>query len=335
MIKYIFCISIIIFNFSYSQISDFKNLNFKKADSIARELKGEQLYDLSNLSFKLTQSLDNDIEKFRAIYIWVCTNIVNDNSVYEKNAKYRNKYKNDSIKLFEWNKKISKETFQNLLRHKKTVCSGYAYLIKELSNLANIKCEIINGFGKTSSTNLTLKSLPNHSWNAVELNSKWYICDATWASGYYDPNINSFIFDYNDGYFLTNPSEFILTHLPLNKKWTLLSSDLSLEDFINFPLVYPEAFKNKIFPVSPKKSHLYTVCDSEISFQFSNNKQIDKSKLSIEIVTKNYKTNHYPNIKFNSNNFNFLYTFKEKGNYDLHIKYDDKYLITYVIDVKK
>lgn len=332
--KYIIYISILFINILHSQITDFKNLNFKKADSIANKLKNEELYDLVNLSSQLTQSLESDIEKFRAIYVWVCSNIEIDNSIYERNAKFRNKYKNDSIKLLEWNKKISKETFQNLIYHKKTVCSGYTYLIKELASLANIKCEIINGFGRTSDSNLSINSLPNHSWNAVYLNSKWYLCDATWSSGFYDLNINSFVFDYNDGFFLTDPKEFILNHFPTDIKWSFIEKNIPIEDFLNFPLASSEAFKNKIYPYLPDTFHLVINSTSDISFQFNSKKQIDIAKLSIEIVSRNKKIEHYPKFNINSGIITFNYSIKDKGRYDLHIKYNNVNLISYDIEVK-
>ena len=54
-----------------AQKSDFKHINFNKADSIANLYKNEKLTNLPLLAYKLTYRLDTDVEKFRAIYIWV------------------------------------------------------------------------------------------------------------------------------------------------------------------------------------------------------------------------------------------------------------------------
>ena len=64
------------------------------------------------------------------------------------------------------------------------MCTGYAYLIKELCFLANIESEIIDGYARTVRSNIDALDMANHSWNAVKLNNKWYLCDATWSSGY-------------------------------------------------------------------------------------------------------------------------------------------------------
>ena len=66
------------------------------------------------------------------------------------------------------------------------------------------------------------QTVPNHSWNAVKLEGKWYLCDATWAAGYTDMNTYLFHFDYDDKYFLMPPEKFAETHQPVEESWTLL-----------------------------------------------------------------------------------------------------------------
>lgn len=61
-----------------SQISDFADADFEKADSIAALYKGESLGSLPLLAHNLTAPLSGEAERFRAIYTWVCTNIEND-----------------------------------------------------------------------------------------------------------------------------------------------------------------------------------------------------------------------------------------------------------------
>ena len=97
--KIIWLIAFIFVCQSYAQQSDFNHIDFRKADNIALALKNEKLDNLSDLSHNLTHDLKTDVEKFRAIYIWVCTNIENDYSQYLKNERKRNRYKKDTVKL--------------------------------------------------------------------------------------------------------------------------------------------------------------------------------------------------------------------------------------------
>jgi len=204
-----------------AQRSDFSTISFEKADNIATLLKGEELNNLSLLAYKLTHKLDTDAERFRAIYFWVCHNIKNDYGLMMKNNRKRKKFKNDLVQLDNWNQTFKKKVFSKLLTQKRTLCSGYTYLIKELAVHAGIECEIVNGYGKTS-TSVKYTKMPNHTWNVVKLDGKWYLSDATWSSGYIGEDY-LFKFNYNDDFFLMAPKEFANSHRPLDSEWLLLS----------------------------------------------------------------------------------------------------------------
>ena len=206
----------------HAQRADFKEIDFAKAENIAIRHQGEELTHLPALAFDLTSQLHSDVERFRAIYYWVTHNISGNHGLLSQNERYRKKLKNDPEALQQWNRKFTKEVFATLLEDKETVCTGYAYLIKVLSNLAGIECEIIHGYGTTDGHKSDPK-MPNHSWNAVQLNGKWYLCDATWAAGYTDMSSFLFEFDYDNIYFLQEPSEFAKSHQPLDEKWALLT----------------------------------------------------------------------------------------------------------------
>jgi len=203
----------------HAQRSDFETISFKKADNIATLLKGKELNNLPLLANKLTSKLDTDAERFRAIYFWVCHNIKNDYDLMMINERKRRKYKNDTPQLNSWNKTFKKKVFSKLLKQKKTLCSGYSYLVKELATLAGLECEIVDGYGKVSASFKSLR-IPNHSWNAIKLNDKWYLCDATWSSGFIDETY-LFKYNYNDAYFLMEPEEFAKSHRPLDSEWLL------------------------------------------------------------------------------------------------------------------
>ena len=211
----------------YAQKSDFDKINFWKADYIANQHKGKDLYNLPLLTYGLTSSLNTEVERFRAIYLWVCHNIKGEYNLMNMNEHKRNKFKNNPKALQDWNNQIKKEVFKRLLEKKETLCTGYAYLIKELSNLAGLECEIIYGYGLANNVKFDNIDSPNHSWNAVKLDGKWYLCDATWSSGFIDMSDYLFEYEYEDAYFLMEPSEFSKSHRPMNEEWTLLGQKLN------------------------------------------------------------------------------------------------------------
>jgi transglutaminase/protease-like cytokinesis protein 3 len=200
-------------NSSFAQRSDFSLVNFYSADSIANLYANHALTDARRLVIKLTRALPNDVEKFRAIYKWVCNNIEYDYSLYLESK--RNRERLNPQEFARWNKNFNKRLFQTLVERRRTVCTGYAFLLKELSAYAGIRCVVVDGYGRIS----TRSKIPNHSWNAVQLNDKWYLCDPTWASGVVDMRNLKYEKDYKDMYFLADPLDFARTHEPLDKAW--------------------------------------------------------------------------------------------------------------------
>ncbi|MBA4058197.1 MAG: hypothetical protein C0490_26005, partial [Marivirga sp.] len=203
--KYTTCALLVIVFFSASLLAQpvgSKVVDFTKADSVAALYPNYSLKDLRNLANKLTIPLSTEEEKFRAIYFWICNNIENDYEYYVTNKHKREKLHNDPDALKEWNRKFSVLVFNKLLSEQKTVCSGYAYLFKELAFHAGLSCVIIDGYGRTAEANIGGPGIANHSWNAIQLNKKWYLCDATWSSGAIDTQNGSFVKRFDDAYFL-------------------------------------------------------------------------------------------------------------------------------------
>ena len=321
-----------------AQIADFDHIDFKKADSIALSLKGENLTNLPELSFKLTSTLNTDVEKFRAIYKWVCDNIANDYNLYLQNDRQRQRFKDDSLKLDAWNTKFRTKLFSRLLKKKRTICTGYAYLVKTLADFANLECEIVQGFGRVSTTNIETLDLPNHSWNAVKLNSKWYLCDPTWASGIPNPKTNRFYFHYNDGFFLANPKLFAVNHFPVDERWWLLDDNEipTFDTFLKAPVLYGNAYKNLELHNAPQQMH-HTIKPHQkvvFKYQLKNNTKPENVKLGFDNGFSTWK-DQPTSISINDKSLELEHQFNQTGFYDVHLYIDDDLISTYTVDVKK
>lgn len=321
---------------SYAQISDFNHIHFKKADSIALSYQNETLYNLPQLAFKLTNNLDTEAEQFRAIYRWVCNNISNNYGLYLKNKHKRNRYKNDSIKLKNWNNTFRKTLFKKLLKHQTTICTGYAYLVKELAELANLECEIIQGYGRVSTTDIENLDLPNHSWNAIKLNNKWYLCDPTWASGIPNRKTNQFRFQYNDGFFLTEPELFAVNHFPVDKKWSLLEKDNpSFEDFLASPILYGKAYTHLNFHNFPKQMHQDIKTFKNVAFQFQLKENVKAEAISFLIDNGSGNKKTTPNlVSIDNSTLKIEHQFTKKGFYDVHFYIENDLISTYTFKVQ-
>ena len=118
---------------------------------------------------------------------------------------------------------ISEEhVVEKVLERKKALCGGVAFLFERLCFAIGVEAETVHGY--TDATKDFTK--PNHSWNVVKLYNKWNVLDITWSQN--ESNLNQ-----PDLYwYQTEPKEFVKTHYPLDKKWTLLSNPPKINDFI-------------------------------------------------------------------------------------------------------
>lgn len=320
-----------------AQIADFNTINFEKADAVALEYKDEMLTNLPELARKLTADLTTDAERFRAIFKWVCSTIANDYTSFSRNKRKRQRFKKDSLKLHEWNEKFKKIIFRKLLKDKKTICTGYAYLIKELANLANIDCEIVHGFARTSTTNIDHLDTPNHSWNAVKLNGKWYLCDPTWASGIPNPVSTQFEFQFNEGFFLSDPKIFSINHFPAEKAWSLLDTEKqSFQAFLEAPIIYTKAYAYFSNHSAPKKMHTDIKRNEPVTFNLQILKPIKKEDISLLIDTSfKSKKIHPESISITNDSLVIEYQFEMTGFYDVHLYVKDDLISTYTFEVSR
>lgn len=319
-----------------AQKSDFESVNFKKADCIADIYKHVNLANLPLLAHRLTFRLDSEIEKFRAIYTWVCSNIENDYNLYSKYSGKRRKLENDSLAFLNWNKNFKNTIYKTLEKEQKTICTGYVYLINELSFFAGLNCKIINGYGRTSSISFEELKVPNHAWNAVQINNKWYLCDATWSSGFFNLDENKFIKNYNDGYFLSTPELFAKNHYPVYKKWFLLHEKPTAKMFINAPIIYGNAFKYEITPIAPNVLKTVVSVNEKVFFKFkiSNKNLLDQLTIKVN-RNKPAKVNELNGYSYNSGILEFSYSFDKKGLFDVHLLVLNDVIGSYAIKVEK
>jgi transglutaminase/protease-like cytokinesis protein 3 len=141
----------------------------------------------------------------------VCSNIEVDYALVLQNKRKRATLQGE--RLNKWNKKFNSVVFNRLLNDHKTICTGYAYLIRELAFHVGLSCEIVTGYARPGGVQIHGTPGVNHSWNLIHLNGKWYMCDATWSSGIFNRTTGQFMKKYNDQYFLTDPFVFSQEHV--------------------------------------------------------------------------------------------------------------------------
>ncbi len=207
-----------------------------------------------SLAFKLTSSLDSEIEKVRAIYSWMTSKIAYNTGILKPS---RNNAKLDFFELPDsvaW-KPAHEMTAYQVLRRRVAVCEGYARLFKTLCEHAGISSEVVTGYANCCPGPVKFRT--NHSWNAVRIDSSWYLVDVTWGSGYVD-QFGNFVQRTDEKYFLANPSQFIRDHFPDDLRWTLLNEIPELHEFRRSPFMNKDYVKYSIGAWSHTKGFLET-----------------------------------------------------------------------------
>ncbi len=211
---FLISVSLLISAFVYGQSKD--NLSFVHIDNHAQNTPFEVEKEVSLLANYLTKPALNDFDKARSFYVWLTTNVVYDMQAY-KNGRQRINKSNEDI-----------------LKRKRAVCFGYSKFFKALCDEVGLSSQVISGYSKGSLTSTPKLEEPDHAWNAVKLEGKWYLLDATWGAGVVYRK-SDFVHEFSDEYFLTLPEKLIVNHLPADPMWQLLPCAISAKDFKDSP----------------------------------------------------------------------------------------------------
>lgn len=183
----------------------------------AQELSSQ----VRRLSLKITNGINNDSLKVRAIYEWITDNIAYDIDLGSGTK---------SIKAEEY---AETQKSEKVLEQRKAVCMGYTNLFKDLCMLNNIKTYIVSGYSKNLDpyTRKLIFSADRHSWNAVKINGNWYLCDPTWSAGFINVQTGAFKKQRNEEFYLSKGKIFNKRHMPLDPLWQLSDTPISLYEF--------------------------------------------------------------------------------------------------------
>ena len=195
----------------------FANHDYDKIDEHARKAPTKLRHSLEKLTAYLIEPAENDFEKVRAFYVWLADNVAYD--VAALNPKDR----------------PDQEDVARVLKSRRAVCHGYALLFKNMCELASVRCHFVAGWSKRLGGRNGIE-IPGtgHAWNAVWIDDKWHLIDATWGAGTIGRKKGkklAFTKKFSDHWFLTAPRNFANTHAPYNPAWQLMDCPIPWETF--------------------------------------------------------------------------------------------------------
>jgi len=194
---------------------------------------------------KLTAGITDSFTKTKVIHDWICDNIAYDAKMYFGLTRYTG------------------QDYISVIKKKMGVCAGYAALFNKMCSLAGIESIIINGYSKGFGYTGNIDSGPDHDWNAVKINNKWYLVDVTWDAGHLYRRI--FIKKYTTNYLFLDSRPFMYSHLPSNNKYQFYAPYVTKTQFVEEPYIAGAFFK---YGISLKSDlpHYNNMTDGQFSF---------------------------------------------------------------------
>ncbi|HYD22431.1 MAG TPA: transglutaminase domain-containing protein [Flavipsychrobacter sp.] len=199
--------------------------------TIGTNVSGGATNNYKTLAHALCDGLPSDRQKANAIYNWITHNIKYDVKALKKTS-------------------LEPDKVEKVLKRRKAVCDGYSKLFTALCDEAGLKAVTIDGYAKDwMFDNGDQMYIPRHAWNAVYVEGKWHLVEATWGAGHLTQEPGwfkklfggkknpfatgklKFKFDYDPTHFLMDPLTFRKTHLPTDPLWQLTDSMMPITVF--------------------------------------------------------------------------------------------------------
>jgi hypothetical protein len=282
------------------------NSKYAEIDSYVRSCPTSIARDPDQLVSYLEKITDTDLEKARAIYVWLAENIS-----YDAKSINKNKYGDN--------------TALGVLKSGKAVCQGYAKLFEFLGNKMGLNIQFVSGYSKNDVQEESWDfdgEECDHAWNMIKIGDEWRVFDATWGAGNGNDDVRGrlvFTKEYSDNWFDLSPYEAIFSHYPEDTSLILTEPRLTLDKFESLQLI-------------PIYSFTSNLLDAEVSFLKALKKPSAKFPIIYPVEPAEFQVIQAPKEfrlrKRKPHNFEFL----AKGLVNVFLYEDDEIIETFVKD---
>lgn len=302
-----------------------------------RNKKNNRVVTPADLATELTASLTTESDKVKAIFYWITDNIAyrtRANTVRRKRDIPIIDDISDTVAL----KPLDERVAETVLEDRVAVCDGYARLFKTLCSYSGIRSEVINGYARTEASRRIQRFRPNHSWNAVMIDSVWHLLDVTWASGYITWHGNEFVRQRDHQYFLTSPEQFIREHYPDDLRWALMDDPPLMPEFRHSPFKQKSFTKYQITGYTPQQGVIELIQGDTVEIVLQTANALKDSRVSsdpfLDTAIYNSPTTALLVPQAEINNIVYRYIAQSTAVQWLYILYNDDIILRYRLKVK-
>lgn len=223
---------------------------FAKIDKQARQCPQTEEANIESLSNYLQRETKSDLEKARAVFVWLTEKIRYDDDSFNSGDDGDN-------------------SAEGVLSNKKAVCEGFSNLFLAIGQHMGLEIEKVVGYAKGYGYSPGMKfKETNHAWNVIKIGGNWRVFDATWGQGN-GINVNGRLQskkEFDEYWFNVDPFEAIFNHFPQDSKYSFVQPLLSLSSYEKFPNIDAAYFgmgfngKETYKKVSAETSSKYPKC---------------------------------------------------------------------------
>ncbi len=145
-------------------------------DAYVRSLDFTGENDIIRITDSLTGRFGSDLEKGRAVFVWITENIA-----YDCGGENRLESEPDEAThpLY-----YTQQQLANIMQTRRTRCEGFAFLFRLMCRLAGVYATVQEGYARFDGAKVNPDTVqPNHAWNAVCYDGSWFETDLTAAAG--------------------------------------------------------------------------------------------------------------------------------------------------------
>ncbi|HEX2630698.1 MAG TPA: transglutaminase domain-containing protein [Chitinophagaceae bacterium] len=298
----------------------------------------------SDLARQLTAACSTDRQKVTTIFHWITDNIAYSTGPARSASKRKNKpvviheeETDDGLAL----PALSDRVAIKVLTDKKAVCEGYSRLFYSLCEHAGLQSALITGYARVDMNRQESKFRSNHCWNAVMIDSAWYLLDATWAAGYIAMPSGEFVKRYDPYYFLTPPEQFIRHHYPDDLRWSLLADLPVMGEFRSTPFRQRSYGKYGITSYWPSKGIIEANLGDTIRLELETSWLTKPDIASDSLWERGYRDSAamyayvMPDKEQHGSKVYYQFAVSSENVQWLHLMYNDDAVLRYRINVRR
>ena len=179
------------------------------------------------LADRIATTYTTDTDRAAAIYYWIANNLSYDTGLMRRVTEQKQGRRYDKEEL----ERLYEDRITYAWEKRRGVCENYARLYERMAELAGVEAEMI--VGNARGDYLQAGSLGiGHAWNAVKIDGRWELLDATWGAGHLNERLR-FVAEFKPQYFFPDRRALSYSHFPRDAKWQLLAEPVGEETFLD------------------------------------------------------------------------------------------------------